>query len=188
MKKSATKLKTRNKTGGRQKSSDSIRKSKRSRDNEVDKGREDKNVGRYDREDSDNSSFSGKQRGKYSNGEFSGSLNGYSEYRIDDEDSYDSGNKSRATSSSRRKTKKVSSPERKLQSKHTQACRYLRQSKFDKALQCFERILEVLIEKHGEQHHRVGAAMHNIGIVHLRAGDLMNTCFHFFCMTYPILC
>jgi len=170
MKKSATKTKNRNKTGGRLKLSDSIKKSKRSRDNEIDEGREEKNVGRYD-EDSDNSNFSGRQRGKYSNGEFSGSLDGYSEHRLD-EDSYDSGNKSRATNSSRRKTKKGSSPERKLRSKHTQACRYLRQAKFDKALQCFERILEVLIEKHGEQHHRVGAAMHNIGIVHLRAGDL----------------
>lgn len=26
--------------------------------------------------------------------------------------------------------------------------------------------------KYGKRHHRVGTAMHNIGIVHLRAGDL----------------
>jgi len=62
--------------------------------------------------------------------------------------------------------------ERHVRSKHTQACKYLQKGNFDKALQCFENILEILIEKYGEQHYRVGAAMHNIGIVHLRAGDL----------------
>jgi len=62
--------------------------------------------------------------------------------------------------------------ERHVRSKHAQACKYLQKGNFDKALQCFENILEILIEKYGEQHYRVGAAMHNIGIVHLRAGDL----------------
>lgn len=39
-------------------------------------------------------------------------------------------------------------------------------------MELFEEILSGLVTKYGKRHHRVGTAMHNIGIVHLRAGDL----------------
>ena len=35
----------------------------------------------------------------------------------------------------------------------------------------FEEIAALLISQHDESHHRVGAALHNIGIVHIRAGN-----------------
>jgi len=62
--------------------------------------------------------------------------------------------------------------EKLLRSKHTAACKYLRNGDFSKSLHLFEDILNTLIEKYGEMHHRVGAAMHNIGIVYLRSGNL----------------
>ena len=38
--------------------------------------------------------------------------------------------------------------------------------------QKFEEILSTLVEEYGETHQRVGTALHNLGIVHLRAGSL----------------
>ncbi len=35
----------------------------------------------------------------------------------------------------------------------------------------FEEILQTLVEEYGEGHKRVGTALHNLGIVHLRAGN-----------------
>jgi tetratricopeptide (TPR) repeat protein len=45
-------------------------------------------------------------------------------------------------------------------------------SKFEKALKKFESILASILERFGETHHRVGAALHNVGIANLRAGKL----------------
>ena len=42
--------------------------------------------------------------------------------------------------------------------------------KFSKALKKFESILASILERFGETHHRVGAALHNVGIANLRAG------------------
>ncbi len=39
------------------------------------------------------------------------------------------------------------------------------------AQQKFEEILGTLVEEYGETHKRVGSALHNLGIVHLRAGS-----------------
>ena len=44
--------------------------------------------------------------------------------------------------------------------------------KFSKALKKFEAILASILERFGETHHRVGAALHNVGIANLRAGKL----------------
>jgi len=37
--------------------------------------------------------------------------------------------------------------------------------------QKFEEILQTLLEEYGQGHKRVGTALHNLGIVHLRAGN-----------------
>ena len=39
------------------------------------------------------------------------------------------------------------------------------------AQQKFEEILGTLVEEYGETHKRVGSALHNLGIVHLRGGN-----------------
>ena len=44
--------------------------------------------------------------------------------------------------------------------------------KFTKALKKFESILASILERFGDSHHRVGAALHNVGIANLRAGKL----------------
>jgi Flp pilus assembly protein TadD len=41
----------------------------------------------------------------------------------------------------------------------------------DVAQQKFEEILSTLVEEYGETHKRVGTALHNLGIVHMRAGN-----------------
>jgi hypothetical protein len=38
--------------------------------------------------------------------------------------------------------------------------------------QKFEEILSSLVEEYGDNHCRVGSALHNLGIVYLRAGNL----------------
>jgi Tfp pilus assembly protein PilF len=43
---------------------------------------------------------------------------------------------------------------------------------FKKALKAFEDILASLVGAYGKEHHRVGAALHNVGIANLRAGKL----------------
>lgn len=70
------------------------------------------------------------------------------------------------------KLPKVSGKETILRKKHSNACKYLRDGKYDKSLKLFEEILGGLVERYGKEHHRVGTAMHNIGIVQLRAGNL----------------
>jgi tetratricopeptide (TPR) repeat protein len=44
--------------------------------------------------------------------------------------------------------------------------------KYAKAIKTFESILSDLLEKLGEEHHRVGAALHNVAVANLRAGLL----------------
>ncbi len=44
--------------------------------------------------------------------------------------------------------------------------------KYGKAIKTFESILSDLLEKYGEEHHRVGAALHNVAVANLRAGLL----------------
>mmetsp|Transcript_11277 Transcript_11277/g.16574 ORF Transcript_11277/g.16574 Transcript_11277/m.16574 type:complete len:477 (-) Transcript_11277:56-1486(-) len=59
-----------------------------------------------------------------------------------------------------------------MRTRHGQACKYMRSGKFAKALKKFEAILAAILERFGENHHRVGAALHNVGIANLRAGKL----------------
>ena len=40
------------------------------------------------------------------------------------------------------------------------------------ALKVFKDILATLLSKYGEEHPRIGASLHNLGIVHLRSGNL----------------
>ena len=49
---------------------------------------------------------------------------------------------------------------------------FIQTGKFTKALKKFEGILASILERFGENHHRVGAALHNVGIANLRAGKL----------------
>lgn len=49
---------------------------------------------------------------------------------------------------------------------------YAQTGDFNKALKAFEDILASLVGAYGEEHHRVGAALHNVGIANLRAGKL----------------
>jgi len=56
--------------------------------------------------------------------------------------------------------------------KHGQACRYLKIGELNKAEAHFQDILATVINEFGEMNHRVGATLHNIGIVRLRIGHL----------------
>jgi len=62
--------------------------------------------------------------------------------------------------------------DRDMRIRHGQACKYMRSGKFSKALKKFEAILASILERLGENHARVGAALHNVGIANLRAGKL----------------
>jgi len=62
--------------------------------------------------------------------------------------------------------------DRDMRVRHGQACKYMRGGKFAKALKKFEAILASILERFGENHARVGAALHNVGIANLRAGKL----------------
>ena len=44
--------------------------------------------------------------------------------------------------------------------------------KYAKAIKTFEGILSELLDRYGESHHRVGAALHNVAVANLRAGLL----------------
>ena len=48
----------------------------------------------------------------------------------------------------------------------------LQNGDFKNALTAFEGILASLLQAYGEEHYRVGAALHNVGIANLRAGKL----------------
>mmetsp|Transcript_28592 Transcript_28592/g.43955 ORF Transcript_28592/g.43955 Transcript_28592/m.43955 type:complete len:560 (-) Transcript_28592:132-1811(-) len=59
-----------------------------------------------------------------------------------------------------------------LRKKHRAACKHLKQGEFNKSLKIFEEILASLLQSHGLVHQRVGAALHNVGIVKLLSGNL----------------
>lgn len=44
--------------------------------------------------------------------------------------------------------------------------------KYDRAIKAFEAILADLLDRYGDDHHRVGAALHNVAVANLRAGKL----------------
>jgi tetratricopeptide (TPR) repeat protein len=92
-------------------------------------------------------------------------MSGESEYSS--EDDYESG-----SSYDDESTATNEAFDRKLRAKHTKACKYMRNGDFKNALTAFEGILASLSEAYGEEHYRVGAALHNVGIANLRAGKL----------------
>jgi hypothetical protein len=48
----------------------------------------------------------------------------------------------------------------------------IQSGKYSKAIKAFEGILSDLLDRYGESHHRVGAALHNVAVANLRAGLL----------------
>ena len=48
----------------------------------------------------------------------------------------------------------------------------IQNGKYAKAIKAFENILSDLLDRYGEDHHRVGAALHNVAVANLRAGQL----------------
>ena len=62
--------------------------------------------------------------------------------------------------------------EKRLRDGHRQACKYLKNSDFPRALEEFEGILDELMNSLGDSHRRVGSALHNVGIVNIRADNL----------------
>lgn len=62
--------------------------------------------------------------------------------------------------------------DRDLRAKHRDACKHMTNGKFSKAIKTFEGILADLLDRYGEEHHRVGAALHNVAVANLRAGQL----------------
>ena len=48
---------------------------------------------------------------------------------------------------------------------------FQKRAKIDAALEGFEEILAFLVSEYGEKHRRVATALHNLGVVHLRAGN-----------------
>ena len=62
--------------------------------------------------------------------------------------------------------------DRDLRARHRIACKNMASGKYAKAIKTFESILSDLLERFGEEHHRVGAALHNVAVANLRAGLL----------------
>ena len=62
--------------------------------------------------------------------------------------------------------------EKRLRDGHRRACKYLKNSDFPRALEEFEGILDELMNSLGDSHRRVGSALHNVGIVNIRADNL----------------
>ena len=59
-----------------------------------------------------------------------------------------------------------------LRGKHRAACKNMSSGKFSRAIKTFEEILADLLDRYGEEHDRVGAALHNVAVANLRAGHL----------------
>jgi tetratricopeptide (TPR) repeat protein len=55
---------------------------------------------------------------------------------------------------------------------HFHDCCSMQNGKYAKAIKSFESILSALLERFGEEHERVGAALHNVAVANLRAGLL----------------
>lgn len=62
--------------------------------------------------------------------------------------------------------------DRDLRARHRGACKNMTNGKYARAIKTFESILSDLLERFGEEHHRVGAALHNVAVANLRAGLL----------------
>eukprot|EP00934_Nitzschia_sp_Nitz4_P001517 Nitzschia sp. Nitz4//scaffold149_size55946//37788//39427//NITZ4_006600-RA/size55946-augustus-gene-0.72-mRNA-1//-1//CDS//3329536827//1517//frame0 len=59
-----------------------------------------------------------------------------------------------------------------LRVKHRNACKNMTNGKYTRAIKIFESILADLLDRFGEEHCRVGAALHNVAVANLRAGHL----------------
>ena len=97
-------------------------------------------------------------------------------YTTTDSDSDDSREVSRPEGYGRTKyqvhTMEKHEEEKALKDAHNDACRHLRDGRLVEAKAKFEEILATLVKEHGEENRRVGAALHNLGIVHLRSGNM----------------
>lgn len=62
--------------------------------------------------------------------------------------------------------------DRELRAKHRGACKNMTSGKYSKAIKAFENILSALLDRYGEEHHRVGSALHNVAVANLRSGLL----------------
>jgi len=62
--------------------------------------------------------------------------------------------------------------DRELRAKHRGACKNMTGGKYSKAIKAFENILSALLDRYGEEHHRVGSALHNVAVANLRSGLL----------------
>lgn len=62
--------------------------------------------------------------------------------------------------------------DRELRAKHRAACKSMTIGKYARAIKVFESILSALLERYGEEHHRVGSALHNVAVANLRSGLL----------------
>mmetsp|Transcript_13902 Transcript_13902/g.39961 ORF Transcript_13902/g.39961 Transcript_13902/m.39961 type:complete len:698 (+) Transcript_13902:312-2405(+) len=80
------------------------------------------------------------------------------------------GSRSGARKKNQKRRSKVN--EKRLRDGHRKACKYLKTGDFPRALEEFEGILEELISSLGDSHRRVGSALHNVGIVNIRADNL----------------
>ena len=61
--------------------------------------------------------------------------------------------------------------ERHLKAIHDMAAEHLAFGEYEEALEVFEEIFRGQLERYGPDHVRVGTALHNIGIVHLKSGN-----------------
>lgn len=62
--------------------------------------------------------------------------------------------------------------DRDMRARHRNACKNMTNGKYAKAIKTFEHILSDMLDRFGEEHHRVGAALHNVAVANLRAGLL----------------
>lgn len=62
--------------------------------------------------------------------------------------------------------------DKELRAKHRAACKSMTIGKYGRAIKMFESILSALLNRYGEEHHRVGSALHNVAVANLRAGLL----------------
>jgi len=59
--------------------------------------------------------------------------------------------------------------ERDLKAIHDMAAEHLAHGEYAEALEVFEEIFRGQLERYGADHYRIGTALHNIGIVHLKS-------------------
>jgi len=103
-------------------------------------------------------------------GEYDGSIADESEEHFANAAS--SRNKPLSPRNDTKKKRRSKVNEKLLRDGHRQACRYLKAADFARALKEFEGILDELTTSLGDSHRRVGSALHNVGIVNIRAENL----------------